>query len=62
MRSIPEEEALMIARLQSWILALSELESDLEKQGWSIACGADLGFVYYRAQQDKNLSVEVWLP
>ena len=62
MRSIPEEEALMIARLQSWILALAELESDLEKQGWSTACGANHGFVYYRAQQDKNLSVEVWLP
>jgi hypothetical protein len=62
MRSIPEEEALMIARLQSWILALSELESDLDKKGWSIASGADLGFVYYRAQPDRNLSVDVWLP
>jgi hypothetical protein len=52
-----EQETFMIARLQSWIIALSDFERDLEKQGWSIACGADLGLVYCRTQQDKNLSV-----
>jgi len=48
LRWVLEQEILMIARLQSWIIALSEFERDLDKQGWSIACGADLGFVYYR--------------
>ena len=40
----------MIARLQSWIFALSDLESDLEDQGWMIVCGADFGFVYCQTE------------
>jgi hypothetical protein len=45
----------MIARLQSWIITFSDLERDLENQGWIVACSGDFGFVYSRAQQDKKL-------
>jgi hypothetical protein len=46
----------MIARLQSWIMALSDFERDLEDQGWIIAYGGDFGFVCRRTQQNRHLS------